>query len=90
MLATNNATTSIRINQEFKEKIGKLAKSKKINFTKLLSIILKEYLEKEEQKNKVAVFKKLQKEIQETEIWTADQEILVINKNRKDNSYRIK
>jgi len=45
MITTKNTTTSIRIDQDFKQKLGKIAKAKKTNFTKLLSAILKEYLE---------------------------------------------
>jgi|GEM_PF-2590048 len=90
MIATKNTTTSIRIDQDFKQKLGKIAKAKKTNFTKLLSAILKEYLEKEERKNKTKLFKKLQQELQLDENWTVDEELSAIAKNRKSNSYRIK
>ena len=90
MMTPKNTTTSIRIDQDFKQKLGKIAKAKKTNFTKLLSDILKEYLEKEERKNNVAVFKKLQQELKIDENWTADEELSAIAKNRKSNSYRIK
>jgi len=90
MLVTKNATTSIRIQQEFKQRLGKIAKSQKTNFTKLLSSILDEYLKKEELKSKVVAFKKLQSEVQKIETWTAKEELIELDKNRKNNSYRLK